>query len=136
MRIFVNPNMRTAASNPADQLFAAVADSTRLRIVTLLRGGELCVCDLVEVLRLPQPKVSRHLSVLRDAGLVEQRIESNWRHYSLAAPTTPLHRKLLDCVACCMDCVPQVRSDLKRLEQHPACCAAPQAAVKLKLAKR
>jgi len=128
--------LNLAASHPADQLFAAVADATRLRILALLRGGELCVCDLVEVLRLPQPKVSRHLSVLRDAGLVEQRIELNWRHYSLTMPRTALHRKLLECVACCTECVPQVRSDQNRLDQRAPCCTPAQSFLNVKLAKR
>ncbi|HRK32803.1 MAG TPA: metalloregulator ArsR/SmtB family transcription factor [Tepidisphaeraceae bacterium] len=118
--------MRKGESTQANALFAAVADATRLRIVNLLSTGELCVCDLVAVLRLPQPKVSRHLAVLRSAGLVEQRIESNWRHYRLAPAASELHHKLLDCLTCCVSCVPQVRSDLQRLERKAACCAPVQ----------
>jgi ArsR family transcriptional regulator len=116
--------MRSIESNDADALFAAVADPTRLRIMNLLAGGELCVCDLVDVLRLPQPKVSRHLGVLRNCGLVEQRIESNWRYYRLAAPANAFHKKLLDCLACCVSCVPAVQADLRRIDSRAACCNA------------
>ena len=51
-------------------MFRAFSDRTRLRLLHLLRGGEGCVCDLVRVLGVPQPKVSRHLAYLRKAGLV------------------------------------------------------------------
>lgn len=128
--------MRLTESINADDLFAAVADPTRLRILNLLQTGELCVCDLVEVLRLPQPKVSRHLAVLRKAGLVDQRIESNWRHYRLAGASGELHRKLLDCVACCVTCVPQVQSDLQRLESRAPCCAPTAQPVQLTLKRK
>ena len=58
--------LRTAA-NPVDRMFRAFSDRTRLRILHLLRGGELCVCDLVAVIDVPQPKISRHLAYLRRA---------------------------------------------------------------------
>ena len=68
----------------APPLFALLADPTRLRCVVLLqREGELCVCELVHALDLPQPKVSRHLALLREAGVVEDRRAGQWVHYRL-----------------------------------------------------
>jgi ArsR family transcriptional regulator len=67
-----------------DAFFAALADPTRRRILALLQsGGERCVCVLYETLDLPQPKVSRHLGVLRAAGIVATRRDGLWIHYRL-----------------------------------------------------
>jgi ArsR family transcriptional regulator, arsenate/arsenite/antimonite-responsive transcriptional repressor len=75
-------------------VFAACADATRLRILFLLAARELCVCELVEVLQMPQGKVSRHLLALRKAGLVRPRREGTWMHYSRAPGATALTRRL------------------------------------------
>lgn len=84
-----------------DLLFKAFADPTRLRILSLLAAGELCVCDIVEILDLPQPTISRHLSALRIAGLVEVTRDWKFAHYRLAAPSDPVHRDLINCVRSC-----------------------------------
>ena len=62
-------------SAPLESLFQALGDRTRLRLLTLMADGEVCVCFFVEVLNEPQPKISRHLGVLRAAGLVAARRE-------------------------------------------------------------
>lgn len=67
-------------------LYMALADKTRLRILNLLRGGEVCVCFLVDILGESQPKISRHLASLRSAGIVEARRDGKWIHYRIAAP--------------------------------------------------
>lgn len=72
------PGARTAA------LFQALSDEKRLRILSLLGGGEHCVCELTEALGLPQSLLSFHLKTLRDAGLVTDRREGRWVYYSLA----------------------------------------------------
>jgi len=64
-------------------IFKALSDETRLRIVKLLEQGELCVCDLVAALGMVQPKVSFHLSVLKDAGFITDRKQGRWIHYRL-----------------------------------------------------
>jgi ArsR family transcriptional regulator, arsenate/arsenite/antimonite-responsive transcriptional repressor len=66
------------------KLFRALGDETRLRIVALLSHGELCVCHIEEALGLTQPTASRHLSVLRAAGVVDPRREGTWVYYALA----------------------------------------------------
>ena len=83
-----------------EHLFAALADRTRLRILNLLSQGELCVCYFVEILKEPQPKVSRHLAYLRRAGLVTTRREGRWVYYRLSpAGMTPLVQRILDATA-------------------------------------
>lgn len=107
-----------AARRPQAELkFRALSDRTRLRILAMLRPRELCVCHLVGVLGVPQPKVSRHLAYLRRAGLVTARREGQWMHYALAPARGPLHRKLLECLDCCADELPEAARDARRLER-------------------
>ena len=108
-----------------DLMFRAFCDRARLRILNLLRDGELCVGDVVESLQLPQPKVSQHLANLRKAGLVSVRKEGLWCHYSLASPQTEFHRKLLECAVTCFQEVPEIRSDNSRaakIRKSGGCC--------------
>ena len=113
--------MKTAALNRYDLAFRAVSDVTRLRILHLLRGGELCVCDLVNVLGVPQPTASRHLAYLRKAGLVVARKEGLWSHYQLAKPRSAFHAKLLDCLARVQ--LSELAADAKRLSTGgKSCC--------------
>lgn len=97
-------------------LFRAFADPTRLRILNLLHAEkEICVCDLCEVLDVIQPKVSRHLAALREAGLVDVRSEGKWKFYALAQPTSALHRSLVRCVGACLGDFPELENDRRRL---------------------
>ena len=64
-------------------LFKALSDETRLRILNLLRGGELCVCEVMDVLQMPQPRISHQLRILKGAGLVVDRREGKWVIYAL-----------------------------------------------------
>jgi len=116
--------MKTMAkTGRVDVMFRAFSDRTRLRILNLLaRGGpgELCVCDIVRVLRLPQPKVSRHLAYLRKAGLVVGRKEGLWMYYALAPARGAFHGKLMECLGCCFQDVPELAEDARRLGK--ACC--------------
>src|SRR5687768_2205842 len=95
------PAVATPAVSDLETLFSGFADPTRLRILNLLAAGELCVCDLVDILELPQPLVSRHLAYLRRTGLVEVTRESKYAHYRLAEPAHPVHRNLVNCVRSC-----------------------------------
>lgn len=101
--------------NSVDLKFRAFSDRTRLRILSLLQPGELCVCDIVEVLDLPQPKISRHLAYLRKAGLVDVRREGLWMHYKLSPPVGAFHKKLLDCLSCCLSDVPELARDAEKI---------------------
>jgi len=71
-------------------VYAALADPTRLRILSLLGDGEICVCHLHASLDVPQPTASRHLAYLRKSGLVESRREGIWMHYRLAVQDNPV----------------------------------------------
>lgn len=108
----------------ADRLFRAFSDRTRLRILHMLRDGELCVCDLVSVLNVPQPKVSRHLSYLRRSGLVQVRKDGLWCYYKLLPARDDFHSKLLDCLTCCFQNVPKIRKDALKLSKVKSgnCC--------------
>lgn len=101
-----------------DTMFRAFSDRTRLRILHLLHGaGELCVCDLVRVLRVPQPRASRHLAYLRRAGLVAARKQGLWSYYQLTPARSALHAKLLECLACCSRDIPELARDSERLKR-------------------
>jgi ArsR family transcriptional regulator, arsenate/arsenite/antimonite-responsive transcriptional repressor len=101
--------------------FAALADPTRLRLLNLMSGREVCVCYFVEVLRQSQPKISRHLAYLRRAGLVEARREGKWMHYRLAEPRNPGAARILRKTLAVLAQEPRMQSDLARLDR--ACCA-------------
>lgn len=68
------------------QFFQALGDNTRLRLLNLMADQEVCVCYFVEVLGGPQPKISRHLAYLRNAGIVSARREGKWMHYRIVMP--------------------------------------------------
>ena len=123
LTIFAYTNMKTALASRADRLFRAFSDRTRLRILHLLRGGELCVCDIVDVLRVPQPKASRHLAYLRRAGVVIARKEGLWSYYRLAQPRNGLHAKLIGCLdSCCEDMPELARDDARFGRRSPGSC--------------
>jgi len=102
--ISVRP-VTTALAKPTvddlDAVFKGFADPTRLRILSVLAAGELCVRDIVDILDLPQPAVSRHLAYLRRTGLVEARRELKFAYYRLAQPEHAVHRNLINCVRSC-----------------------------------
>jgi ArsR family transcriptional regulator len=78
-------------------LFKALAHQTRLRILCLLLDGEVCVCQIMAILKLPQSTASRHLAILKNAGLVVDRRDGTWSHYSLSkAYSNPMAGQLLE----------------------------------------
>ena len=118
------------------ELVKALSDPIRARIVYLLlkRGPELCVCDLVAVLQLPQSTVSRQLTLLRLAGLVKDRRSGVWMHYSIAAPRSQGHKAALEMIALGFHDDQDCREDLVRFDQlrkagkfaSAACCEFPR----------
>jgi ArsR family transcriptional regulator, arsenate/arsenite/antimonite-responsive transcriptional repressor len=99
-----------AAAPTIDHVFRALADPTRLRILQLLSQGELCVCDIVDGLDVPQPKASRHLAYLRRAGLVLARKEGLWSYYRLAPARTAFEKELHSFLAACFRQLPPLPS--------------------------
>ncbi len=74
---------------PMSRLFKALGDDVRLRIIALLSHGELCVCHIEEALHLTQPNASRHLGILRAAGIVAHERRDRWMYYRLARQPHP-----------------------------------------------
>src|SRR5579863_1318628 len=81
-RILKNMGRQTKSFNLV-RLFAALADPTRLRLLNLMDGREVCVCYFVEILKQSQPKISRHLAYLKKTGIVDARREGKWMHYRI-----------------------------------------------------
>jgi len=108
-----------------ETMFRALADPTRLRLLNLLRGGDLCVSDIIQILQVPQAKVSRHLIYLRQAGLVDCRRQGLWIFYRLSSPRTAFHRTLLESLEQCFVGVPGIDADSRRamrLREEGGCC--------------
>jgi ArsR family transcriptional regulator len=102
-------------------LFAAFSDRTRLRLLNLMDGREVCVCYFVEILGQSQPKISRHLAYLRRAGVVAARREGKWMHYRIVVPAHPGAAKILRETLAALREEKAMRADLARLSR--ACCA-------------
>jgi ArsR family transcriptional regulator len=96
--------------------FAAMADPSRLRLLHLMKGGEICVCFLQGTLRTNQPKISRHLAYLRKAGLVEARRDGKWVHYRLKKLPNPTQRILNEIFKATSE-ERQIQSDQHRAKQ-------------------
>ena len=115
------------AGTEVNLLFRAFSDGTRLRILRLLLGGELCVGDIVSAIQVPQPTASRHLAYLRKAGLVQTRKNGLWNYYRLASAETKFQRDLIKCLESCFLDVPELAADEKRVKQlrkKGGCCPA------------
>ena len=110
------------AAKPSDlvPLFAALADSTRLRLLNLMRGREVCVCYFVEILKQAQPKISRHLAYLRSAGVVSARREGKWMHYRIERPADGRAAAILEVALESLAAQREMQDDLARLDH--ACC--------------
>lgn len=112
---------RAAKSFNLVRVFAALADPTRLRLLNLMNGREVCVCYFVEILKQSQPKISRHLAYLRNAGLVDARRDGKWMHYSIERPQHREAAKVLDATLESLKADPAMQADLTRLDK--ACCS-------------
>lgn len=104
-----------------DHLFRALADPTRLRLLNLIADREICVCYFVEILKISQPKVSRHLAYLRKAGIVAARREGKWMHYKLVVPKDEIAGNILRETLKHLREKPEMKSDVSRLST--ACCS-------------
>ena len=102
-------------------LFAALADRTRLRLLNLMDGREVCVCYFVEILSQSQPKISRHLAYLRRAGVVAARREGKWMHYRIIVPAHIGAARILRETLAVLREEKSMQTDLARLGK--ACCA-------------
>lgn len=109
-------------SYATELLFRALADRTRLRLVNLMGDDEVCVCYLVETLKLTQPKISRHLAYLRRAAIVKSRREAKWMHYRLSVPPDPRVAEIFATVRAQVAGDPEMQADRRRL--GGLCCSS------------
>ena len=123
-------NTRTIAK---EEFFSALADRTRLRLLNLMRSGEVCVCFFVEILKTNQPKISRHLAYLRRAGIVEARREGPWMHYRIVEPPDEDAARVLEDVLAWLANDREMQRDRERLVKV---CCAPQLPVSIQGAPR
>jgi ArsR family transcriptional regulator, arsenate/arsenite/antimonite-responsive transcriptional repressor len=103
-----------------DLLFRALADPTRLRLLNLIADREICVCFFVEILGISQPKISRHLSYLRRAGIAAARRQGRWMHYRLVVPRDAVASSILKETLKYLRERPDMQRDFSRLDS--ACC--------------
>src|SRR3989442_9911337 len=106
-----------------EDLFKALADRTRLRLINLIGDSEVCVCFFVTILKISQPKVSRHLAYLRRAGIAASRREGKWMHYRLRTPDDPAAAAILREALGRLQAMPAMRRDVSRLT---SVCCTPQ----------
>lgn len=104
-----------------ERFFQALGDNTRLRLLNLMGDQEICVCYFVEILEQPQPKVSRHLAYLRNAGIVEARREGKWMHYRMVMPPNEGAAKVLRETLNWLKTEKTMQADRAKLTK--ACCA-------------
>jgi ArsR family transcriptional regulator, arsenate/arsenite/antimonite-responsive transcriptional repressor len=127
-----------AAIDQLEDVFKALADKTRLRILALLGNNEVCVCHIHDSLGLPQPTVSRHLAYLRRRGLVEARRDGVWMHYQVSRSLDPVVHSVVHATVDALGRVPATAHDRKQFQRSfgqlyvldsPAggTCCAPQA---------
>jgi ArsR family transcriptional regulator len=117
---------RQAPAITLDELFKALADPTRRRLLNLIGEQEVCVCYFVEGLDAPQPTISRHLAYLRNVGLVEARRDGKWMHYRIVMPKSREAGEVLKASLKAMRSDPEYQRDCARLMK--ACCG-PQSLV-------
>jgi ArsR family transcriptional regulator, arsenate/arsenite/antimonite-responsive transcriptional repressor len=110
----------------AELFFSALADKTRLRLLNLMQHGEVCVCFFAGTLSTNNPKISRHLSYLKRAGLVEGRRDGKWMHYRISKPSDPNAAKIFDAT---MKLLAEDREMAEDKKQFAAFCCAPDAPV-------
>ncbi len=123
----------TESLSDMENLFAALADKTRLRLLNLIRDEEVCVCFFVEVLGESQPKISRHLAYLRKSGLVTARRDGKWMHYRINFPEDDNLRRALQNTLDGLTSRPEMQGEFEDLIK--ACCS-PEAPVTISKAPK
>lgn len=101
-----------------EKFFLALGDKTRLRILNLIRGDEVSVSDLTETLGIGQPKISRHLAYLRNAGVVSTRRDGKWIFYKIVVPEDQLELALIQGVVDSMDSQEDLSDEYDSLQER------------------
>ena len=113
----------------AELFFSALADRTRLRLLNLLRDGEVCVCFFAGTLGTNNPKISRHLAYLKRADLVSARRDGKWMHYRINRPEHEDAGRVFDATMKLLENDPEMKGDRESLARF---CCAPDASVLIK----
>jgi ArsR family transcriptional regulator len=124
--------MKRSTGFDPELFFAALADRTRLRLLNLMREGEVCTCFFADTLQTNDPKISRHLAYLKRAGMVKGRRDGKWVHYSLVEPKDSAAREIFDATMKMLADDSSLAADVKRLS---AVCCAPAAPVTINARK-
>lgn len=106
-----------AAVDELENVFKALADKTRLRIIALLGNNEVCVCHIHDSLGVPQPTVSRHLAYLRKSGLVAARRDGVWMHYQVSSSLSPAIRGVIAAAVDALQELPATSHDRKQFQR-------------------
>lgn len=106
---------RAAPTTPAARRFRALGDPTRLRILELVARGEQCVCELAEAIDVPQPLLSHHLKILRQAGFISSRKEGRWHYYAM-------NRERLEACVCVLEDALAAYDESARLGRPGCAC--------------
>jgi ArsR family transcriptional regulator, arsenate/arsenite/antimonite-responsive transcriptional repressor len=106
-----------SAIDELEDVFKALADKTRLRILALLGNNEVCVCHIHDSLGLPQPTVSRHLAYLRRSGLVAARRDGVWMHYQVSRALSPLVQGIVGAAVDALQQVPATNQDRTQFQR-------------------
>lgn len=109
--------MKNQLAVEMEKFFLALADKTRLRLLNLMREGEVNVNSFVEILKESQPKISRHLAFLKNAGIVELRREGKWIHYKIAEPPNDFAALVLNNALAWLDSHDETRGEIERLAE-------------------
>jgi DNA-binding transcriptional ArsR family regulator len=112
----------------------ALSNKTRFRLLMALRGGELCVCRLVALVDLATATVSKHLLVLKNAGLVDARKDGRWMYYRIVEKPEPVVSKALKWAAESWDATPEAHADARALKK--VCCQSPEELCQIQREKR
>ena len=115
--------MRSRKEFDYELFFSALADRTRLRLLNLMRDGEVCVCFFAETLGTNNPKISRHLAYLKKAGLVASRRDGKWMHYQIAQPEEPKAKEMFESLMEMLEEDGQMALDREKLV---SVCCSPQ----------
>ena len=108
--------------DPFIQKAKAISDPTRVRMLKLLEPGELCVCEIMEVLGIKQPTASKHLNILKFAGIVKSRKQGTWSYYRLSEKALEDPQGFFGFVRGHLNDDPLVRNDRKRLQRRTGSC--------------
>ncbi len=113
--------------------FSALADRTRLRLLNLMRDGEVCVCFFAETIGTNNPKISRHLAYLKRAGLVSARRDGKWMHYRISEPKNAATKELLRKVLETISNDVEMQDDRRRLDKV---CGSPSPLIEIQTSRK